>query len=419
MTSKPTFPWISLFLLIYPAHLVAESYQMDFRVFYVAAHCVLRGLDPYLNPVGLHPELFAASNADYHYPSGFIYPPAAALLISPLALISSYDGARIFFSLLLIASSIGTLILINRLLTHKRGGQIPQYALFFSLVSLPYIANFERGQIELILLGLVILTFYLYTLTSQRGLAAFILGIASQLKVFPGFLLIYFIQVEKDWRFIVQFLVTVLGINGISYLYFGKEVYYHFFQRSFPDLFGSLTGPDIPVENPQHTLHGYIVKAIEGNYKILSHDFVNGRMNPLLFDHTFLALSVGIGLMVLLLFLTRKQSKTLRFFQCLTCLNIINPRSWLMGLVWYFPLFFYLSDRLESRFKPLLFLPLFFPPSLELNAYFSVAIALLSTQSHLVKHLHDSHGSHRSHRHRSHGSHPQTQWRSYPLEEVN
>ena len=79
MTSKPTFPWISLFLFIYPAHLVAQSYQMDFRVFYVAAHCVVRGLDPYLNPVGLHPELFAASNADYHYPSGFIYPPVAAL----------------------------------------------------------------------------------------------------------------------------------------------------------------------------------------------------------------------------------------------------------------------------------------------------------------------------------------------------
>lgn len=393
MTSKSSFPWISLFLLIYPAHLVAESYQMDFRVFYVAAHCVLRHLDPYLNPVGLYPELFAASNADYHYPSGFIYPPVAALLFSPLGLISSYDVARIFFSLLLIVASLGTMILLNRILTRRGGSPIEQHALLFSVVSLPYLANFERGQIDLIILGLVVLTFYLYNLTPQKGLAAFILGIASQLKVFPGFLLLYFIQVEKDWRFILQFVVIVLGLNGMSYLYFGQEVYLHFLQRSFPKIFGFLTGPEIIVKDPQQTLHGYIVKAIEGNYKILSHDFVNGRMNPLFFDHAVLAMGVGLFLMILMLFLARQQPHTLRFFQCLTCLNIINPRSWLMGIVWYFPLFFYLYDRFEPRLKPLLFLPLFLPPSFELNAYFSIVIALLSTRSHFVKHLKQPHHS--------------------------
>jgi Glycosyltransferase family 87 len=404
MTSKPTFPWISLFLFIYPAHLVAQSYQMDFRVFYVAAHCVVRGLDPYLNPVGLHPELFAASNADYHYPSGFIYPPVAALLLSPLGLISSYDVARVLFSLFLIVASVITFILINRLLTSRGGSAVSHHALLFSLVSLPYLANFERGQIDLILLGLVVLTFYLYTLTPQRGLAAFLLAIASQLKVFPGFLLIYFIQVEKDWRFVMQFLGTILTTNGISYIFFGQEVYYHFLQRSFPQFFGSLTGSEIAVENPQHTLHGYIVKAIDGNYKILSHDFVNGRMNPLFIDHTFLAFFVGIFLLILTLFLTRKKSRILRFFQCLTFLNLLNPRSWVMGLVWYFPLFFYLFDRFEARFKPLLFLPLFLPPFLELNAYCAIVIALLSTQSHWVKHLHDSH-----HSHPPRDSHPQAQ----------
>ncbi|MFZ9736670.1 MAG: hypothetical protein ACO3EZ_01510 [Prochlorotrichaceae cyanobacterium] len=83
--------------------------------------------------------------------------------------------------------------------------------------------------------------------------------------------------------------------------------------------------------------------------------------------------------MILLLALNPRQSKTLKFFQCLTCLNILNPRSWLMGLVWYFPLFYYLFDRFDPKLKIFLFLPLFLPPSLELNAYFSVAVALLST----------------------------------------
>ncbi|MFZ9736669.1 MAG: glycosyltransferase family 87 protein [Prochlorotrichaceae cyanobacterium] len=204
-TFNPSLSWRALFLLIYPAHLVAESYQMDFRVFYVTGHCVLRHLDPYLNPVGLYPELFAASNADYHYPSGFIYPPVAALFLAPLGLIPSYDVARVLFSLLLIFVSLGTFILINRLLICQEERKIPPSALFFSLVSLPYLANFERGQIDLIILGLVILTFYWYSSCPRKGLAAVVLGIASQLKVFPVFLLIYFIQIEKDWRFVLHF----------------------------------------------------------------------------------------------------------------------------------------------------------------------------------------------------------------------
>lgn len=398
MASKPTFPWISLCLLIYPAHLVAESYQMDFRVFYVAAHCVIHRLDPYLNPVGTHPELFAASNADYHYISGFIYPPVAALLLSPLGLIPSYDVARILFSLGLMAVFFGTFLLINALLVKKDRNQVPPLALILSLVSLPYLANFERGQIDLFILGLVILSFYLYTIQAKSGLAAIALGVATQLKVFPGFLLLYFIQVEKDWRFLGQFILTNLGLNVLGYAYFGQEVYYHFLQRSFPGLFGVITGPDIVVDEPQHTLHGYLVRAIEGNYKILSHDFVNGQMNPLLFDHTILAIVIGTAFLILFLSLTQKRSKLLRFFQCLTCLNILNPRSWLMGVVWYFPLFFYLYNRFDPKLKPLIFLPLFFPPSLELNAYLALGIALLSTQPQYLQHTHVHKSHHRSQR---------------------
>ncbi|QYX33282.1 hypothetical protein [Sphaerospermopsis torques-reginae] len=70
-----------VFLLVY---LILETYQIDFRVFYVAGKSVLYNLDPYLNHVSQFPELYVPVNAHDAPTSGFLYPPFAALLFAPL-----------------------------------------------------------------------------------------------------------------------------------------------------------------------------------------------------------------------------------------------------------------------------------------------------------------------------------------------
>ena len=118
--------------IMYLGYLVAESYQMDFRAFYVAAKSVLHHLDPYLNPVSEWPELFAAGNADANPASGFRYPPLAALLFMPLGLLA-YEPSRVLFSLL----NFGLFMLTCFYLTRLNGTRMQGTAILFAMVSFP------------------------------------------------------------------------------------------------------------------------------------------------------------------------------------------------------------------------------------------------------------------------------------------
>ena len=51
--------------------------------------------------------------------------------------------------------------------------------------------------------------------------------------------------------------------------------------------------------------------------------------------------------------------------------------SWVMAIVWYLPLFLYLFDRVGTKAKALLLLPLFLPPPhINSNGYAALAVVL-------------------------------------------
>lgn len=361
--------------------LVAQSYQMDFRSFYVAGRSVVLGLNPYLNPVTDFPELFGAGNAGDSPASGFRYPPLAALLLMPLGLIPSYEVARIIFSLLMLVCFGGVCYLIARHLKFQLSG----VAIVFALCSFPVLALFERGQIDILLVLMLLGAFLLQqeagTKSFPRLLAALLLALATQIKVFPGFLLIYFLWVKRDWRFGLYTLGCLLLLGLGAYAYFGSEVYGSFLQRSLPTVFGGIT-MDQPVNvHDQQVVYHYIVLALQGNNKIFAQDFVNGRMNPLFFNRALGALIFGLVSLVGMLFVTRRQPADLRFFKALTTINLLNALAWVMGVVWYIPLFLALYDRVGTRGKALLLLPLFLPPLTLVNAYGAALIGFLMVES--------------------------------------
>ncbi len=84
-------------------YLTLESYQIDFRSFYLTGKSVLFGLDPYLNYVGIRPEFYGPINAETAPYSGFRYPPFAALMFAPLALFP-YAVAKALFTLAMLIS---------------------------------------------------------------------------------------------------------------------------------------------------------------------------------------------------------------------------------------------------------------------------------------------------------------------------
>ncbi|HEY9738704.1 MAG TPA: glycosyltransferase family 87 protein [Trichocoleus sp.] len=355
--------------------LIAESYQADFRPFYVAARSVVLHLNPYLNPVNEFPELFAAGNANDSPASGFRYPPFAALVFAPLGLITSYEVARIVFSLLMLASFVGVFFWMARRLRFE----LPSSAVVLALVSFPTLALFERGQIDIFLVLLALAVFLLYEQGGgvARGTAALLLAIAAQIKIFPIFLLVYFLVRQRDWKFCLYTVLFGLGLAALAYGYFGSEVHYSFLQRSLPEVFGPITR-DQPISTHGQSIENiYIINAIQGNGKIFAHDFVNGRMNVLFFESSIGAVVFGTVAMVVLLLVSRKRPADAQFFQVMTGLNLVNSLAWIMGLVWYLPLFFYLYGQVGNRGKAVLLIPLFLLPFINLNGYAAYAVALL------------------------------------------
>ena len=71
-----------------------------------------------------------------------------------------------------------------------------------------------------------------------------------------------------------------------------------------------------------------------------------------------------------------KYSLTMTFFTVMNWINIINPISWIMGLIWYVPLFLYSYDKVKDSFKLIIILPLILPPFLNISGYAASIISL-------------------------------------------
>jgi hypothetical protein len=376
-------------------YLILESYQIDFRAFYLGGKAVLLGLDPYLNYVGVRPEFYGPVNAELSPASGFRYPPLAALVFAPIASLP-YQTAKALFTLAMIA----TLGVVSFHLVRQSRFTIPGEALLFMMVSFPVLALTERGQVDSFVLYLTALSYWVirgnvdaeHTRSTRRytPIAAFFLAFAGIFKVFPLVMLIFF-AARRQWRFVSYTILWAIALFALPYLYFGREVYANFFKRTSPDYFGPIT-IDMPLDlHGQGVVLNKIVQSIDAIDLLVTHDFVNGFMNPLLSSSTVGSIISGLILSALLLVAIYRCPVDFQFYAFLNVINLFNPVAWIMGLVWYIPLFLYLSPRVTKLGQFLSLLPLFLPPFLNTNAILayvlSIVFALAFRLPGLEKHL--------------------------------
>ena len=359
---------LPLVLLVY---LALESFQIDFRAFYLAGKAVLLGLDPYLNHVGTRPEFYAPINAENYAYSAFRYPPLAALLFAPLALLP-YEVSKVLFSLLMWLLLAG----IAYQMVWRSGWRLRGEALLFAGVSFPVLAMVERGQIDPLLVALVLASYWLAREPRRQGPAALLLALAGVLKIFPFVVLLEWI-VRRRWRLVAYTLVWGLVLFLLPMLLLGPQVVWHFWQRTLPELFGQITAAN-PIDlHGQGIDLGRLARSREGNGLLLSHDFTNGFMNPLFQNSAAGAIVCGLVLSTVLLVAGRGAPSDLQFYAFLNLINLFNPLAWIMGLVWYLPLFFHLYPSVSRLGRWLILLPLFLPPFLNANAALAFVIALL------------------------------------------
>jgi hypothetical protein len=85
---------------------------------------------------------------------------------------------------------------------------------------------------------------------------------------------------------------------------------------------------------------------------------------------------VGLIAFALLMYYLRRIPTEHQFFSVMNCIHLFNPLTWIMGVVWYIPLFVYLFNRANHLGKFVLVLPLFTPPFTNSNGMVAYAIAL-------------------------------------------
>ncbi|WP_264323205.1 glycosyltransferase family 87 protein [Romeriopsis navalis] len=346
---------------------------MDFRSFYVGGKLLLLGLDPYLNAVTDFPTLYSPMNADKMPYSGFVYPPFATFLFVPLAMLP-YATAKLVYSGLSLLGLWGLLLCIMRQVRVTVSGG----AIALVMCSFPVLAHFERGQIDLWVCYLTVMAFNVWHNSSRPAswrstYAATLVALACSIKIFPFVTLIYWL-VKRQYRLVVKTIGLIFGLLLAPILYFGPAVYQNYGKVLLPNVFGPLVASKPINLHSQSVING-VVNAIDGQGLRLDHDFVNGYMNPLLRSPS-LSLPIGLTALAVLLFYLRRQPIERQFFSALNGIHLINPKTWIMGLVWYIPMFLYWFDRANNFGKFILVLPLFCVPSSNANGMLAYAIAL-------------------------------------------
>ena len=357
-----------IFLIFYISN---ETYAIDYRAFYLAGKSVLNNLNPYLNHVSLNIDFYGPVNAELSKFSGWKYPPIASYLFVPFATLPYELSKNLFnFISLLSASSLTFFVIKNRLF------YINPNSLIIVGLSFPVLATISRGQVEILIVCIALSSLYFY----KRGnlfLSSSILAILGFIKIFPLLLAISFIKSKARVRFFLYLIIFLLFLYISNLILCPIEWRLSFIERlTIPwDQMPQGDLKELP-DNLGIIKDSMMVKTSDARNLFHSHFFVFGFANPLLSNNLFLSGIIGsIGALICLVKYS-KYSIILCFFTVMNWINIVNPISWIMGLLWYVPLFIFSFDKVKPSLRLVLVLPLILPPFLNISGYLACIISL-------------------------------------------
>ena len=357
-----------IFLILYIGN---ETYAIDYRAFYLAGKSVLNNLNPYLNHISLNIDFYGPVNSELSKFSGWKYPPIASYLFAPFATLP-YEFSKNLFNFI----SLSSISLLTLLIIKKRLLYINPNSLMIVGISFPVLATISRGQVEIIIVCLALLSFYFY----KKGallLSSSTIAILGFIKVFPLLLAITFIQSKKRIKLFTYLIISLLILYFLNLILCPLEWRLSFIERI------TIPWNEIPIgdlkELPNNIgiiKDSMMVRTSDARNLFHSHFFVFGFANPLLSNNLILSGIIGTIGSFVCLFKYSKYSVTLCFFTIMNWINIVNPISWIMGLFWYVPLFIFSYDKVKPSLKIIIILPLILPPFLNISGYLAAIISL-------------------------------------------
>jgi alpha-1,2-mannosyltransferase len=201
VVTVPVFALVLTGLLLH-----THGYHIDLEVYRIGVQTWLAGGDMY----GPLPPTVSGMALP------FIYPPFAALLLAPFALLPWTAAWVLLFALSLTALAVTLYVVARQAWPDAgRGGALSVTALALPVLLWiePVLETFEFGQVNLILMGLVAVDCLTPRTRWPRGL---LVGIAAAIKLTPAAFVLYFL-LRRDARAAVVAVLTAAVATGIGF----------------------------------------------------------------------------------------------------------------------------------------------------------------------------------------------------------
>lgn len=162
----------------------------------------------------------------------FTYPPLAALLFTPLALLPLLPAEWLVLALSIASLALTVWLVLRRL--RPRLDRTVRMSLVIGAVALlglsePIRQTYNFGQINLFLMTAIALDTLVRKPFWPRGM---LIGIAVAIKLTPGGFLLYFL-VRRDWRSALTVVLSALGAIAVGFALFPHDSTRYWFHTLF------------------------------------------------------------------------------------------------------------------------------------------------------------------------------------------
>jgi hypothetical protein len=247
--------------------------------------------------------------------------PFSALPIVPLAWLDALDAKRVWLvvNLGILAASLYGMYRIT-------GMEARRVALIAFFAIIPLRNNFLLGQMHVVVLGLLVLAYWLDT--HKRWFSCgFILALAASLKVYPLFFVFYFLR-KREWKTAAVLAGSTLVILSLCLLVFGEAVMRVFLIEQFPRMLrGEATDPfSLTAPSASSFFHRlFLTQPLVNPQPLLSTPMMYALLYPLwqlsLIGTTLLAISSRDGEL-------RRRNLEWAAFTCLLLALSTEPASY-------------------------------------------------------------------------------------------
>jgi hypothetical protein len=161
------------------------------------------------------------------------HPPASVLLALPFAKLE-FGHAFLIWNLVSLVALLASLWIVQRQLKIPSSAWSLAPLVALLLLCFPLWEQCRLGQLTLVLL-LLVTGAWAAERSGRPRLAGALLGLAACVKLFPGFLFVYY-ALRGRWKLVAVGLATIAGLTGLTAIVLGIGAYRSYFFTVLPEI---------------------------------------------------------------------------------------------------------------------------------------------------------------------------------------